>query len=184
MMAVIGTLTFNFAVLLPVFIERTLGGTDVNDTVVYSVLSVGSLLGALAAAHRSQVDIKAVVASALVFGASMLVFATAPTLTLALPLALTVGFASVWFMTASTAMMQLRSDPQMRGRVLAMQAIVLLGSTPIGGPLLGYVCDALGGRAGLALGGLAAIGAATWGGLKVRDMDRDDVGDAPALART
>jgi MFS family permease len=172
MMAVIGTLTFNFAVVLPLFIERTLGGTDASYTLVYSVLSVGSLLGALAAAHRRRVEISTIAAAALVFGVAMLLFATAPGLGVAFPLALVVGFASVWFMTASTAMMQLRSDPRMRGRVLALQAIVLLGSTPVGGPLLGYVCDVLGGRAGVVLGGLAAIGAAAWGAMAVRRGSR------------
>ena len=65
------------------------------------------------------------------FGLAMLLFATSPNVSLAYPLALLVGFSSVWFMTASTAMMQLRSDPRMRGRVLALQAIVLIGSTPV-----------------------------------------------------
>ena len=51
----------------------------------------------------------------------------------------------------------------MRGRVLALQAIVFLGSTPIGGPVLGWVCDQFGARAGFIVGGVAALGAAAWG---------------------
>jgi MFS family permease len=191
MMAVIGTLTFNFAVVLPLFVERTLGGNDGSYTVLYSVLSVGSLLGALAAAQRRRVEVTTIAASAFVFGVAMLLFAAAPALSFAFPLALFVGFASVWFMTASTAMMQLRSDPRMRGRVLALQAIVLIGSTPVGGPLLGYVCDVAGARVGVALGGLAAIGAATWGlramqgqsALPAKDRSSDRVADiAPQSA--
>jgi MFS family permease len=170
MLAIIGTFTFNFAVVLPLMIERTLGGTDATYTAVYSVLSVGSLLGALAAAQRRHIGVRAMAWAGITFGLAMLVFATAPDVSIAYPLALLVGFASVWFMTASTAMMQLRSDPQMRGRVLALQAIVLIGSTPVGGPLLGFVCDALGARAGVALGGLAALGAATWGLIASRTL--------------
>jgi MFS family permease len=162
MMAVIGTLTFNFAVVIPLFVERSLGGTDATYTLLYSALSVGSLMGALAAAHRRCVEIRTIAAAASLFGATMLVFALTPKLGYAFPLALVVGFTSVWFMTASTVMMQLRSDPQMRGRVLALQAIVFLGSTPVGGPMLGYICDTLGPRAGVGLGGLASIAAATW----------------------
>ena len=75
-------------------------------------------------------------------------------------------------MTASTAMMQLRSDRVMRGRVLALQAIVLIGSTPVGGPLLGWVSDLYGARAGLVLGGLAALGAAAWGTMAARRVHR------------
>jgi MFS family permease len=113
--------------------------------------------------------------AALVFGVAMLLFATTPRVAFAYPLALLVGFASVWFMTASTAMMQLRSDPRMRGRVLALQAIVLIGSTPIGGPLLGFVSDTWGARAGIVLGGIAAIAAACWGMLAVRRIRVTDI---------
>ena len=65
-------------------------------------------------------------------------------------------------MTTCTAIVQLRADPAMRGRVLALQAILFLGSTPIGGPILGALCDTVGPRAGLVLGGVAALGAAGW----------------------
>jgi MFS family permease len=90
------------------------------------------------------------------------------------PFAIFVGFSSILFMTASTAIVQVRAEPEMRGRVLALQAIVFLGSTPIGGPLIGWVCDAFGARAGIVVGGLAALGAAAWGyvadGRRVRDV--------------
>ena len=183
MLAVIGTFTFNFSVVLPLMIERSLGGTDGTYTAVYSVLSVGSLLGALAAAQRRHVQIRTMAVAAAVFGAAMLLFATTPGIGVAFPLALLVGFSSVWFMTASTAMMQLRSDRVMRGRVLALQAIVLIGSTPVGGPLLGYVSDLYGARAGLVLGGLAALGAAAWGTMAARRVHRATVpNDAVATA--
>ena len=68
----------------------------------------------------------------------------------AFPIALFVGLTSVAFITASTAIVQVRADPAMRGRVLALQGMVLIGSTPIGGPLLGWICDAYGARAGIA----------------------------------
>ena len=165
MLAVIGTFTFNFAVVLPLMIERSLGGTDATYTAVYSVLSVGSLLGALAAAQRRHVEIRTMAtAAARVRRGDAAVRARRRGVALAYPLALLVGFTSVWFMTASTAMMQLRSDRR-DARACAGAA----GDRPdrqharSGGPLLGYVCDAFGARAGVALGGLAAIGAAAWG---------------------
>jgi MFS family permease len=74
-----------------------------------------------------------------------------------------VGFSGVAFMTTSTAIMQLRATPSMRGRVLALQAMVFLGSTPIGGPILGWLCDVTSPRFGLLLGGLATLAAAAWG---------------------
>jgi hypothetical protein len=75
-------------------------------------------------------------------------------------------------MTASTAIVQLHADPAMRGRVLALQAIVFLGSTPIGGPLLGWICEAFGARAGLLVGGVAALAAALFGELAARRTAR------------
>ena len=168
MTAVIGTLTFNFAVVLPLFVERTLHGDDAGYTVLYSVLSVGSFAGALVAAHRRTTELRHVVASALAFGIAMVVFAASPTLVLAFPVGIAVGFTSVAFLTTSTALMQVRADPSMRGRVVALQAAVLIGSTPIGGPLLGLISDDFGVRYGLLLGGVAALAAAAWGRLADR----------------
>ena len=101
------------------------------------------------------------------FGASLFVLSAAPSLPMAFPAALFVGFSSVVFMTASTAIVQLRALPEMRGRVLALQAIVFLGSTPVGGPILGVVCQLLGARVGFILGGAACFAAALWGRLVV-----------------
>jgi MFS family permease len=163
MMAVVGTLTFNFSVVLPLFVERTFHGSDGTYTLMYSVLSLGALIGALGVAARRSIEVSQLVTACGLFGVAMLVFAAAPTLAAAFPIALLVGLTSIAFMTFSTAIMQMRAEPAMRGRVLALQAIVFIGSTPIGGPLLGAICDAYGARAGLVVGGVAAIGAATWG---------------------
>jgi MFS family permease len=171
MMTVIGTLTFNFQVVLPLFVLESLDGTDTTYTLTYSVLSAGSLIAALAAAHRGTVGVPTIVRTAAVFGLTMFALAASPNLFVAMPVALAVGAASLSFMTLSTALVQLQADPGMRGRVLALQSMVFLGSTPIGGPLVGAVCDAFGPRSGLILGGLAAIGAAGWGYLKSRNLE-------------
>ncbi len=59
----------------------------------------------------------------------------------------------------------------MWGRVLALQTMVFPGSTPIGGPLVGVVSDAFGPRAGIALGGIACLGAAAWANQALRRPD-------------
>lgn len=163
MMAIIGTLSFNFQVVLPLFTTRTFGGDDNTFTLMLSVISAGSLTGALVTARRKTIELRHVVVAAAAFGASMLALAASPTLGLAFPIAMVMGFVSISFMTASTAIVQVRADPSMRGRVLALQAIVFLGSTPIGGPILGFICEELGARAGLVVGGLAGLAAAGWG---------------------
>ena len=79
-----------------------------------------------------------------------------------------IGVASIAFMTASTALVQTEAAPEMRGRVLALQAMVFLGSTPIGGPILGWICERFGARYGVALGAVAALAAGVWGVLVAR----------------
>lgn len=163
MAAIIGTLAFNFQTVLPLFVTRTLHGSDATFTILFSVVSLGSLIGALATARRHTVGVRHVVSAAWGFGAAMFLLAAMPNLAASFPAALLLGFTSITFMTGSTSIVQMQASPAMRGRVLALQAMVFLGSTPIGGPLLGAVCDAYGARAGLALGGIAAVVAAALG---------------------
>jgi hypothetical protein len=114
------------------------------------------------------VSVRTVSVSAVGFGASMLALAAAPNQPAAFAVGVVMGFTSISFMTSSTAIVQLRADASMRGRVLALQAIVFLGSTPIGGPIVGFVSQELGARWGLALGGVATLGAAAYGLATVR----------------
>ena len=81
----------------------------------------------------------------------------------ALPVAFVVGLGSISYLTASTSIVQTHSSPEMRGRVLALQAMVFLGSTPIGGPILGWICQTWGARWGIGVGAAAALGAGLWG---------------------
>jgi MFS family permease len=168
MMAVVGTLAFNFQVVLSLFVTRTFHGGVGTFTILFSVTAVGSLAGALFSARRRRVEVHDVIVASGGFGVAMLVLAASPNLGIAFPIGIAVGWTSIAFMTASTAIVQVRADPAMRGRVLALQAIVFLGSTPIGGPLLGAICDAWGARAGLVVGGAAALGAAVFGSVAMR----------------
>ena len=163
LMSVVGTLSLNLPVVLPLFVERTLHGGDSGYTLLYSILSLGSLAGAIGTTHRRAVTLRDIVVSSLGVGAAMMLLALSPSLAASFLIAPMVGFANVFFLTECTALVQIRAEPSLRGRVLALQAVVVVGSTPIGGLLLGATCDALGARAGLAVGALAALGAAGWG---------------------
>ena len=171
MMAIVGTFAFNFQTVMPLFVKRTLHGTDTTFTLIYSVISLGSLAGALLSARRSTVTVRNIIRSAYGFGASMLLLALTPSIPFAYPIGILVGISSITFMTTSTAIVQLRSDPSMRGRVLALQAMVFLGTTPIGGPILGYMCQHFGARSGVAIGGVSAIVAGLYGTRAVRVQD-------------
>ncbi|MCU1429104.1 MAG: hypothetical protein JWL83_3104 [Actinomycetia bacterium] len=181
-LGIIGTLSYNFTVVFPLFVERSLHGGDASYTLLYSVFSVGSLIGALAVAQRTQVTVRSMTLGAGIFGVTLLALAAAPNLASAFPIVLVVGLSSIVYTTTSTAIVQVRADPRMHGRVLALQSVLLIGTTPIGGPLLGAAADAFGDRAPLVIGGLAAIGAALFSALyerrRVRQVTAADI--APA----
>jgi MFS family permease len=168
MTGIIGTFAMNFPVVFPLFVKENLGGTDTIFTILYGVVAVGSLAGALVAARRTSISHRDVVRGAVLFGVSLMVMAFSPTLGTTFAASLFVGFASIVVITTTTAMVQLGTAPVMRGRVLALQAMVLLGSTPIGGPLLGFVCEEFGARAGFVVGSIACFVAAAWGVAAVR----------------
>jgi MFS family permease len=168
MMAVVGTFAYNFSTVFPLFVTRSLGGTDTTFTLLLSVVSIGALFGALATARRKTIDVRMVALTSIAFGASLVLMTFVPNAAFAFPVGLLVGLGSIAFLTASTAIVQIRSDPQMRGRVLALQAMVFLGSTPIGGPIVGWICEHVGPRYGVAVGALAALGAGAWGLMKAR----------------
>jgi MFS family permease len=168
MMAVIGTLAFNFSTVLPLFTTRDLGGSELTFSLLMSVVSVGSLAGALASARRKNVSVHLVSGTAVAFGASMLLLAIAPNQPTAFAIGIVMGATSITFMTTSTSIVQLRADPSMRGRVLALQAIVFLGSTPLGGPIVGAISERFGARWALTLGALATLGAGLYGLATVR----------------
>ena len=168
MMAVIGTLAFNYQTVLPLFVTRDLGGTTVTFTLLMSVVSVGSLIGALATARRRSISIRSVSVAALAFGVAMGCLAVAPGQPVAFGVGLVMGLSSISFMTASTAIVQLTATPSMRGRILALQAMVFLGSTPIGGPIVGTISQHFGARYSLALGAAGTLVAGVFGLVTVR----------------
>jgi MFS family permease len=168
MMAIVGTLTFNFQVVMPLLVKRTFDSDDTMFTILFSVISIGSLIGALSTARRKVIAVRHIIVSSAAFGVTMLALALTPSLALTFPIGMAVGWASIAFLTASTAIVQMKAAPEMRGRVLALQAIVFLGSTPIGGPILGAVSQVFGPRAGIALGGFAALAAAGFGTVAMR----------------
>ncbi len=191
MMAVVGTLSYNFQTVFPLFATRDLHGDGTTFTLLFSVVSVGALVGALRTARRTSTDVRAVAMASLGYGVAMALMAVAPNEAVAFVVGLGLGVASISFLVSSTAIVQLEAAPEMRGRVLALQAMLFLGSTPIGGPIVGWVSDQFGARYAIALGAVAALGAGAWGFMKSRhavaeeyELDADSVGTINAeLAR-
>jgi MFS family permease len=163
MMAIIGTFAFNFAVTTPLLVTGPLQGSNQAYTLLVSTMSLGSVTGAIATARRRTIPFAHLLWSAVAFGAAMLALALSPALWFAFPMAFMVGLGSIAFMTTSTAMMQLQSEPRYRGRVLALQAMVFLGTTPIGSPLVGWISDRFGPRSAIVFGAAACLVAAWYG---------------------
>jgi MFS family permease len=163
MMAVVGTLAFNFQVLLPLLGRFTFEGGAAAYTALAVAMAVGSVGGALATGARGRIGDSLLIGSAAAFGGFALVAAAAPSLPLAIAALVPLGAVSVTFAAGVNSTLQLRAAPAMRGRVMALYSVVFLGSTPIGGPLVGWLAELAGPRAGLVLAALAAAGAAVGG---------------------
>ena len=162
MMAWIGTLSFNFSVLLVLMAEQTFNaGSDGFGTLI-SLSAIGSLTGALFLATRTQITHRFLIITAFVFGVVTIVSTTAPTLLTMAVLLLPVGAAGVTFIAGTQAATQAAAEPQMQGRVMALFAVVFLGSTPIGGMFAGFQAELMGPRIAFATGGAISILTAVW----------------------
>ena len=130
---------------------------------LFSVVSLGALVGALGVARRKTISVRTVALTAVGYGVALAAMAVAPNQAIAFLLGPILGLTSIAFLTASTAIVQIEAAPEMRGRVLALQAVLFLGSTPIGGPIVGWVSEQFGARYGIGLGAVAALLAGLWG---------------------
>jgi MFS family permease len=168
MMAVVGTLAFNFQVLLPLLARFTWDGTATTYALLAASMGAGSVVGALATGARGAVGPRLLVAAAALFGAGQLLAAAAPVFALQALALVPVGAASVTLAAGINSSLQLAAGPALRGRIMALYAMVFLGSTPIGAPLAGWLADVAGPRAGLLLGAAAAFATAAGGHVAFR----------------
>jgi MFS family permease len=155
--AVIGTLAFNFQVVLPLLAKQTFSGGADTLGVLYAAMSIGSVVGALVSAHEARATRRFVLGAALAFGAALVAAALAPTFGVELLVLVPVGAAGIAFTAMANGVLQTETAPEMRGRVAALFTVAFLGSTPIGGPIIGLVSQQLGPRAGLWVGGVATL---------------------------
>jgi len=160
MMALVGTLGFNFQVLLPLLAKSSFEGGPQTYGLLVSAMGIGSIAGALAAGARGRVSMRILISASAAFGGFTLLAAAAPTLWFELAALILVGAASVTFAAGVNSSLQLAVAPAMRGRVMALYSVVFLGSTPIGAPIAGWLSEVAGPRTGLLLGATAALVAA------------------------
>lgn len=160
MLAVLGTLSYNFNVTLPLFVTRVLHRDDRTYTLLVSTMSFGAVACSLLTAHLGLTRMRHVLVGALLLGVTTLMLAPVSSALAAGPIAFCIGAAGILYMTATTAIAQVEAKREMHGRVLALQTVLIGGSLAAGGPILGWIADRFGGRAPLVLGGIVAIVAA------------------------
>jgi MFS family permease len=158
--AVVGTFAYEFQVSLPLLARFTFGTGADGYGILQSAMGVGAIVGGLALATRIRPSHRGIGWACLAFGSAILLVAAMPSMVgavLALPL---VGATSILVVTQSNSILQLTAPPEMRARVIALYGVAFVGSTPVGGPIVGWVGEQMGGRAALAIGGIAAIATA------------------------
>jgi MFS family permease len=156
-MAIVGTLQYNFQLILPLLAKQTFSGNAATLGLLGTLLGIGMLTGSLTNAALGRPERNVLLAAGLSLGAFTLLVAAAPMLWLAAILMIPLGVASMSFLATMNSTLQLSSSDEMRGRVMALYFVLFLGSTPIGAPILGWVAESFTPRAALALGGVATL---------------------------
>ena len=167
LVGVVGMFGLNFQITLALVAKETFGRGAGSYALLTSCLAVGSLLGALLSARRSGLPRqRRLFAAAAAFGLMEVGVGLAPSYELMAVLLVPTGLAVLTFTTTAKTSLQLRVDPQVRGRVMALYVLVFLGGTPLGAPVVGALAEAYGPRAAIVAGGLvvvlAALLAALW----------------------
>jgi MFS family permease len=133
-----------------------------------SAMGVGAVIGGLLVAAKGKVGLRPLVAAAAGFGVFLALAALAQSLALELVALALAGGASIAFMSTGNSTLQLGAAPSMRGRVMSLWFVAFQGSTPIGGPIIGWVMATAGARAGLGVGAITCLLAAALGLMAVR----------------
>jgi MFS family permease len=183
MMALVGTFTFEFEVSLPLLAETTFHGNGTTYSWLIGALGAGAVVGGLYAARSARTGVARLIKAALGYAIAVGLVAAAPTLATAIAACVLVGVASVIFLTTGNATIQLASDPEYRGRVTALWSMALVGSTPIGSPVIGALSDVASPRYALGLGAAACLAAAIIGGWPGGGL-RQNARRRPPIAQT
>jgi MFS family permease len=178
MLFIVGMLTYEFQVSLPILAEFTFNSGASGYAFLSASLGLGAVVGGLAVASQRKYSAALLVLAAFLFGATVLIAALMPTLFLSGMLLVLAGACSIYFTSLGNTILQLSSSPQMRGRVMSFWSMAFLGSTTIGGPLVGWFAQTFGDRWGLAIGGLAGLAAGLLGLINLRNTHSDSEGSS------
>jgi MFS family permease len=170
MMALAGALAYEFQVTLPVMARQGLHVGAAGYGFMTASMGVGAVVGGLFVATKGRTGLPTLVLAASAFGVVLLFSAVAPNLPIELVALAFAGGASISFMSTGNSTLQLGAAPNMRGRVMSLWFVAFQGSTPIGGPIVGWVMAQAGARAGLGLGGVTCLLVALLGLIALRRL--------------
>lgn len=169
MMGIVGTFTFEFQVSLALMAKYTFAGDAHAYALLMSSMGIGAVIGGLATAGRKRIVPQDLVWISIGFGIAMMLASLAPSLTLGAAAMVIVGVCSLWFQSLGNSLLQLESVPNMRSRVMSLWSVAFMGSTPIGGPIIGWIGEYVNPRWGLAVGGMAALAAGLFGMIAMKN---------------
>jgi MFS family permease len=182
MTVVIGMLAYENQISLPLFAKFTFDREATGYGVLSSVMGVGSVIGGLLIARFGRATHRRLGLAALFLGVSMLVAAVMPTFWTMSVALLFVGAGSVAFITMNSATLQLTSPVTVRGRVMALYITAIIGTTPVGGPIIGWIGQHIDPRATYITGGLACLITAAVAWPSLRRSTEEAVSDQEAEA--
>ncbi|WP_446901783.1 MFS transporter [Burkholderia sp. YIM B11467] len=160
MLFLIGTFGLNFQLFISTMAASVFHVDARGFGVLSSMMAVGTVTGALLAARREQPRFRHLWFGAALFGLGCTLAALAPSYWLFAAALVLTGIAAITFMNSTNSLMQLSTEPAMRGRVMALRLAVALGGTPIGAPVAGWVANHLGPRWALGVGAASGFAAA------------------------
>lgn len=157
MLFLIGTFGMNFPIFISTMAVTAFHADARAFGLLSSTLAIGTIAGALLAAGRERPQFKSLLNGAAIFGIGCTLAALAPNYWLFAVALVIIGVGAMTFSNTTNSLMQLTTEPAMRGRVIALRVGVALGGTPIGAPIVGWVADHLGPRWALGVGALSGI---------------------------
>ena len=160
MLFLIGTFGLNFTIFISTMAVSVFHAGASRYGLLMSIMAIGTITGSLLAARRQKPRIEILLSSAAVFGIGCTLAALMPTYWLFGAALMLIGVSALTFANSTNSLLQLGTEPAMRGRVMAMRLAIALGGTPIGAPIVGRVADTLGPRWALGVGAASGFAAA------------------------
>ncbi|SDI98489.1 MULTISPECIES: MFS transporter [Bradyrhizobium] len=173
MLFLVGTFGMNFPIFIATMSVTVFHAGAGEYGLLTSIMAIGTIAGALLAAGQEKPRFVRLVAGAAFFGLGCALAAVMPSYWLFGVTLVIIGVSALTFSNSTNSLMQLATEPAMRGRAMAMRLAVALGGTPIGAPIVGLVADHFGPRWSLGVGAAAGLAAAIVGLLHVLRRRRE-----------